>query len=342
MKEAAFYDKLEEKAVQCRLCSHFCRIKPGRKGICRVRENREGTLVSLVYGRVIAENVDPIEKKPIFHLKPGSLSYSIAAVGCNLKCRFCQNSQIAHSLSDSSHHDSRGLTPGRDMEPRDIVDQALAAGCASISYTYTEPTVFFELARDTARQARQEGLLNIFVTNGFMGEEAVDEAASFLDAANVDLKAFRNEFYEKYCGARLEPVQKNLIRMKKAGILVEVTTLLIPGLNDDGEELKALAGFIAEDLGTDTPWHISRFHPCYQMVDRGATPVTSLEKACNIGKKAGLDYVYMGNVPGSEYEHTCCPQCGSILVERRGYRIRNLLAPDGSCRTCGALSGIRN
>lgn len=338
MKEAAFYDKLEEKAVQCRLCSHFCRIKPGRQGICGVRENRDGILVSLVYGKIIAGSVDPIEKKPIFHLLPGSLSYSIATVGCNLKCQFCQNSEIAHTLVPGQG----GMAPGRETIPREIVDQALAAGCRSISYTYTEPTVFFELARDTALLARQEGLLNIFVTNGFMSSEAVDEAARFLDAANVDLKAFGNPFYEKYCRAKLEPVKANLVRMKKAGILVEVTTLLIPGLNDNEDELKAMAGFIADEMGPDTPWHISRFHPAYQMTDRGGTPVASLEKACRIGQEAGLRYVYIGNLPGSEYEHTRCHECGKRLVERTGYRIKNFLAPDGSCPSCGTASGIRN
>ncbi len=339
--EAAFYDKLSANQVRCRLCSHCCLINEGKKGICRVRENQNGTLVSLVYDRVIAHAVDPIEKKPIYHLKPGSLSFSIATAGCNLKCRFCQNARIAHELSRPGFSDAKGNPPGEPLTPENIVALARDAGCETIAYTYTEPTVFFELARDTALLAREKGLANIFVTNGFMSPEAIDQMALWLDAANVDLKAFTPEFYRQFCNAELEPVKQNLVRMKKAGILVEVTTLLIPGLNDEKKELEAMAGFIANDLGVDTPWHVSRFHPCYQMTDRGPTPARSLETACEIGELAGLKYVYMGNMPGSDWEHTKCPKCGSILVERRGYQIKNHLSRNGSCLKCGAASDIR-
>ncbi len=339
--EAAFYDKLDANQVRCRLCSHFCLINEGKKGICRVRENRNGTLVSLVYDRVIAHAVDPIEKKPIYHLKPGSLSFSIATAGCNLKCRFCQNARIAHDLARTRFSDAKGKPPGEPLAPENIVALALDAGCETMAYTYTEPTVFYELARDTAVLAREKGLANIFVTNGFMSLEAIDQMALWLDAANVDLKAFTPEFYRQFCNAELEPVKQNLVRMKKAGILVEVTTLLIPGLNDDEAELEAMAGFIANDLGDDTPWHVSRFHPCYQMTDRGPTPAKSLETACEIGDRAGLKYVYMGNMPGSDWEHTKCPKCGSLLVERLGYTIKNHLSRDGSCPKCGAASDIR-
>jgi len=278
---------------------------------------------------VIATSCDPIEKKPIFHFKPGSSSYSIATVGCNFKCKFCQNSDIAQMPTDQ-----KGMIQGRKILPQTIVEQAVAAGCQSISYTYTEPSVFFELAYETAQLARENNLSNIFVTNGYMSADLVHLAAPFLDAANVDLKAFNDNFYQTYCQARLEPVKKTLKLMKKAGILVEVTTLLIPGLNDDPGELAQLARFIANDLGCDTPWHISRFHPSYKMTDRAATRVSSLERALEIGQTAGLYHVYTGNVPGLASENTYCHDCGTLVVKRHGYTIENYLKEKGACPKC--------
>lgn len=317
------------------MCSHYCIIKNGKKGICQVRENNDGRLQSLTYPYVIARSVDPIEKKPIFHLKPGSTSYSIASVGCNFRCTFCQNADIAQVGPDRFKTGQQRFRQGVPMAPESIVDQALTAGCKSISYTYTEPTVFFELALETAKLAKTKGLLNVFVTNGYMSVEALDLLLPYLDAANVDLKSFDDQFYKKYCKARLDPVKQSVEKMIDAGVLVELTTLLIPGLNDGESELTAMAGYIADTLGNKTPWHISRFHPCHRMTDRPPTPVFSLEAAYNIGKAAGLKYVYIGNVPGSEYENTHCHFCGECLIKRFGYQTQVYFKDDGKCPTCG-------
>lgn len=329
--ETLIYEKLDKKSVKCQICNHFCVIKQGKKGICGVRENQDGTLVSLVYPKVIATSVDPVEKKPLFHLKPGSYSYSIATVGCNFKCSFCQNADIAQMPSDF-----KGMIQGRDLSPESIVQEAVKTGCESISYTYTEPTVFFELALETAKLARKKGLYNIFVTNGYMSGEALEMLTPYLDAANVDLKAFDDKFYKTYCKAGLEPVKENIKTMKDSEILVELTTLLIPGLNDDNDDICAMAGYIAGELGCETPWHISRFHPCYKMAGVPSTPVSSLEKAYEAGKAAGLRYVYIGNVPGQVSENTYCHWCNELLVKRYGYQIENFLEKKQNCPECDA------
>jgi pyruvate formate lyase activating enzyme len=330
MKEALLYEKLDERKVRCRLCSHGCVIGDGGKGICGVRENRGGTLFTLVYGKVISGNPDPIEKKPLFHFLPGSYSYSIATVGCNFKCRFCQNADIAQMPNDRS-----GAVMGTFCTPESVVADALAQDCQSIAYTYTEPTVYFEFAFETARLASAKGLKNVFVTNGFMSREALEMVAPYLDAANVDLKAFSDDFYKTRCSARLEPVKQTLRRMKALEKLVEVTTLIIPGLNDDPDELRRLAGFIADDLGPETPWHISRFHPTYKLTDRPPTPVETLILASEIGRQAGLRYVYMGNVPGRGGESTYCHQCGALLIERLGFTVYRNALQDDRCPECG-------
>ncbi|MCB2166182.1 MAG: AmmeMemoRadiSam system radical SAM enzyme [Deltaproteobacteria bacterium] len=330
--EALLYRPLENRAVRCELCAHRCKILPGQRGICRVRENRDGQLVSLVYGQLIAQHVDPIEKKPLFHLLPDSRAYSIATVGCNFSCRFCQNADIAQMPSDH-----QGAIVGRPVTPEAVVADARAKACASIAYTYTEPTVFFEFALDVARQAHTAGLRNIFVTNGYMSAKALDMILPVLDAANVDLKSFSEAFYRDVCGARLAPVKDTLIRMKRGGILVEVTTLLIPGLNDSPEELQAIADFLAKDLGPETPWHISRFHPTHRMMDRTATPVKTLAMARDIGMAAGLRYVYMGNVPDSGGENTLCPDCGNIVINRFQYRSRTNLIDGNHCAYCNQV-----
>lgn len=331
--ETLIYEKRDNNSVKCGICCHFCLIKEGRRGICGVRENKNGRLISLVYPRVIAAGVDPIEKKPLFHLKPGSFSYSIATVGCNFKCDFCQNADIAQMPSDAD-----GLIQGRQFSPESIVKEALKLGCDSISYTYTEPTVFFELALETARLAKKQGLFNVFVTNGYMSSRLLEMVSPVLDAANVDLKSFNDTFYRTFCKARLEPVKENIKAMKTMGILVELTTLLIPGLNDDEEELNAMARYIANDLGKETPWHISRFHPCYRMTDRPATPISALEKAYAAGKAAGLRYVYIGNVPGQSSENTYCHSCNELLVRRHGYQIKSFFKEQGRCPGCGTMA----
>lgn len=331
MKEALLYEKLADDCVRCNLCSHRCDIKPGRRGICGVRQNDQGVLHTLVYGRLIARHVDPIEKKPLFHLLPGSRSYSIATVGCNFRCRFCQNADIAQMPRDFD-----GRVTGETATPEAVVADALRQRCATIAYTYTEPTIFFEMALETARLAHDRGLRNVFVSNGYVSAEALEMIAPCLDGANVDLKAFNDEFYKRQCGARLAPVCDTLRRMKDRGILLEVTTLIIPGLNDDPEELTRLAGFIADDLGPETPWHISRFHPTYLLTDRPPTPVGTLQRARDIGVQAGLRYVYMGNVPGEAGENTLCHHCGAMLIERLGFAVRrNNVLRDGGCPDCG-------
>ncbi len=328
--EALLYERLPEKKVGCHLCNHRCIIKPGDRGICRVRENREGVLKTLVYGRIIARHIDPIEKKPLFHFMPGSFSYSIATVGCNFKCRFCQNADIAQMPEDYD-----GALSGARVTPEEVVSAALKGKCRSISYTYTEPTIYFELALKTAEIAHEKGLKNVFVTNGYMTPEALKMISPFLDAANVDLKAFTDEFYRSFCKARLEPVKETLKLMKKMGILLEVTTLLIPGLNDDPDELQQLAAFIKNELGPETPWHVSRFHPTYRLTDRPPTPVETLLKARAIGIDSGLRYVYVGNVPGEMGENTLCHGCGDLLIERRGFVVEINRVQNGRCPGCG-------
>ncbi len=330
--EALLYIPLKDHTVQCYLCSHRCIIKDGRRGICNVRENKNGYLETLVYDKVIACHIDPIEKKPLYHFYPGTLSYSIGTVGCNLKCSFCQNADIAQMATDYD-----GRIVGKSFSPEDIVAGAEKGNCKSIAYTYTEPTVFFELALATAKLAHAKNIKNVFVSNGYMSAEALDMASPFLDAANVDLKAFSDDFYKKMCKARLAPVLETLKKMKALDIFVEVTTLLIPGLNDDPEELKALAAFIVNELGDDTPWHVSRFHPTYKLTDRPATPLETLLMARDTGLNAGLKYVYTGNVFGENSENTFCYSCGQKLIDRRGFRVAKNKIIDNKCPDCGAL-----
>ena len=334
--EAWLYETMQEKRARCRLCSHGCVIGPGKRGICGVRENRDGVLNTNVYGRLIAANDDPVEKKPLFHLMPGSRSFSIATVGCNFKCRFCQNADIAQMPADRD-----GMVTGDKATPEQVVSAALSRNCASIAYTYTEPTIFFEFACDTAKLAHQQGIKNVFVTNGFMSAEALDWVSPWLDAANVDLKAFSDDFYKHQCGARLEPVKETLRQMKGLGIWVEVTTLIIPGLNDDSGDLTRLANFIAQELGTETPWHVSRFHPTYRLTDRGPTPVETLMRAREIGTAAGLPFVYTGNIPGHGGENTICPGCGETAISRRGFQITQNRLEKGRCSGCATpIQGI--
>jgi pyruvate formate lyase activating enzyme len=334
--EAYLFERLEDQKVRCNLCSHRCVIKDGRRGICNVRENEAGILKTLVYGKLVARHIDPIEKKPLFHFLPGSLSYSIATVGCNFRCRFCQNADIAQMPSDR-----KGTVLGTNCTPRETVEAAQRGGCRSIAYTYTEPTVFFEFAFETAKLAHDKGIRNVFVTNGYMTAEALEMIDPYLDAANVDLKAFTDTYYKELCGADLKHVQATLKLMKSLGIFVEVTTLIVPGLNDDPLELSDLAGFIVQDLGPETPWHISRFHPTYKLTDRPSTPIQTLTMAREIGLKAGLKYVYTGNVPGNAAENTFCYSCGESVIERRGFQVGNLRLKNGRCTKCGAeIDGV--
>ncbi|MBI5847828.1 MAG: AmmeMemoRadiSam system radical SAM enzyme [Nitrospirae bacterium] len=334
MKEAMMYEKRDGDDVACHLCSHNCLIHNDKRGLCAVRENRQGTLYSLVYGKVISMNIDPIEKKPLFHFLPGTTSLSIATVGCNFRCQHCQNYEISQFRPEEKF-----AIPGRDVTPEDIVNAAVSEGCKSISYTYTEPTIFFEFAYDCAQFARTKGIRNVFVSNGYTGSEATRLIAPFLDANNIDLKG-SDTFYRTICGARLQPVQETIRLMKELGVWIEVTTLIIPELNDSDADLTAIAEFIAS-VDPVIPWHVSQFHPTYKLMDKPRTPVDTLRKARDIGFRAGLKYVYEGNVPGEGGENTYCPSCRSLLIKRVGYRILENHLTAEQCPQCKAkINGI--
>jgi pyruvate formate lyase activating enzyme len=328
-------------AVRCHLCAHRCLIRKGRKGICLVRENIEGELHTLVYGRVISAHVDPIEKKPLFHFHPGTRAFSIATVGCNHRCHWCQNWQISQAVRDD--HVTLG---SQAAAPKELVLAAQRQDCRSIAYTYTEPTIFFEYAYDTAQRAHEAGIANVFVTNGYMTAEALDKIHPYLDAANIDLKAFRDETYRKLVGARLQPVLDSLVRMKQMGIWLEVTTLVITDLNDSDKELREIATFIRDQVGPDTPWHVSRYHPTYRY-DAPPTPLDRLVRAWEIGREVGLRYIFTGNVPGYmlpegvQGENTYCHVCSTRLIARQGYLIRHNYVQDGACPKCGTpVAGV--
>lgn len=326
MKEALLYETLDSNNVRCFLCAHRCLIKEGAFGFCGVRQNQRGVLYSLVYGKVIAQHVDPIEKKPLYHFLPGSESYSIATIGCNFRCGFCQNWEISQSNA------TVGIAPGEDVDPRQIVKAAVGSGCKSISYTYTEPTIFFEFARDVACRAHARGLANIFVTNGYMTEECISLISPYLDAANVDLKFFNETTYRRVCHASLKPVCDSIRRLKERGIWVEVTTLVIPDENDSEEELRGIAQFIA-GVDANIPWHISRFHPDYTFDTYIATSSTTLQRAEAIGRQAGLAYVYVGNI--QEQNETVCFHCGKVLIKRKIFTVLENLVQDSACPACG-------
>ncbi len=314
--------------VQCILCNHRCRIQNGKRGICGVRENRNGELYSLVYGKLIAQHVDPVEKKPLFHFLPGSLTYSISTVGCNFQCLHCQNYEI--SQYPHMHH---GEISGVHTSPEEVVQKTLEHGCKSISYTYVEPTIFYEFSRDCGELAHTHGLRNIYVSNGYMSAEALEKMVPWLDGINVDIKAFDDRFYRKVCKARLQPVLDTVRSLHQYGVWLEITTLVIPGMNDSEEELQGIADFIA-GIDTAIPWHVTAFYPTYKMTDRPRTPAASLEKAYAVGKRAGLQYVYQGNIPG-EKEHTQCPSCGKIVLSRGGFSLNFNELKHGTCTECG-------
>ena len=329
MHEAMFYQAGKEDEVICGLCNHHCHIKDGKRGICGVRENRNGKLYSLVYGRLVSEHNDPIEKKPMFQFLPGSRSYSIATVGCNFHCLHCQN----YEISQYPHLYGGGIT-GRERTPETVVQAAVQADCSSISYTYVEPTIFYEFAYDCSVLAHERQLKNIFVSNGYMAPEVTRHLASVLDGINIDIKAFTDDFYKKVCKARLQPVLDNVQLMHNLGVWVEVTTLLIPGLNDSSEELRDIARFV-KGVDPGIPWHVTAFYPTYKMTDRESTPVETLRRARDIGLEEGLRFVYEGNIPGEGGENTYCPSCGTELISRFGFSIRQNRLTDGCCSDCG-------
>lgn len=320
---------MPDGAIRCGVCAHRCLVRPGRAGICGVRENRDGALVCTAYGAAVAVAMDPIEKKPLFHVAPGTWAYSLATAGCPFHCVFCQNWEIAQGPRLGMR------PPARHLPPERAVADAVAAGARSIAYTYVEPTVFLEYALAIARPARAAGLLNLFITDGYATPEAIGLLATVLDAANVDLKAFDDAFYRRRCGARLVHVLEALEGYHRAGVWLEVTTLVIPGENDDPGELRELATWIVDHLGPETPWHVSRFYPAFRMQDHPPTPLATLRRAAEIGGEAGLRHVYVGNAPELGMEDTRCAGCGDLLIARSGYRVVRHLADDGSCRSCG-------
>jgi pyruvate formate lyase activating enzyme len=325
MKEALFYKQLKNNTVQCTLCPHFCAVRDGERGNCGVRENKKGKLYSLVYGKIIAEHIDPIEKKPLFNFLPGTDSYSISTQGCNFHCQFCQNSEISQPGK---------IIYGKEASPEEIVQLAIENNCSSISYTYTEPTIFYEFALDTAKLAKKKGLKNIFVTNGFINPEPLKEISPYLDAANIDLKAFTEDFYKNLIGARLKPVLDSIKLYHELGIFIEITTLVIPGKNDSEKELTQIAEFISS-IDKNIPWHVSRFHPDYKMLDAEITPEKTLFNAVKIGKKAGLKYIYAGNLPDNDFESTYCPKCNKKIIERHGFFVSKIDIVGNKCRYCG-------
>ena len=335
MKEAVLYEKLKDKKVKCNLCNHRCFILPQKRGICGVRENHEGILYALTYGKAISEAVDPIEKKPFYHFLPGTKSLSIATLGCNFRCDNCQNWQISQGSKGEA------IIEGYDLPPEKVIADAKKEGCPSIAYTYTEPTIFFEYAFDCMKLAKKQGIRNVFVTNGYMTKEMLEISKGFLDAANVDLKFFDDKLYVSNCGGHLQPILDNLKAMRKLGIWVEITTLVIPTLSDSEEMFRGIAKWIYENLGPETPWHVSQFCGAisWKLQHIPDTPVETLEKAWKIGKEVGLKYVYTGNIPGHKAENTYCPKCGTLAINRINYMIHRY-DKGGKCPRCGTSLDI--
>lgn len=330
---ALLVSQMEDGKVRCLLCAHRCLIRPGQRGICQVRENQGGELFSLNYGRLIASHVDPIEKKPLYHFLPGSSSYSIAAPGCNFRCQWCQNADISQ-ISSTNKPDRPAFVPAER-----VVEAAITAGCQSISFTYTEPSLSVEYNFEVSQLAREKGLKNVYVTNGYMTPEMLELTIPTLDAANVDIKAFDEERHRRYTGAHLQPVLDSCGALLKAGVWLEVTTLLVPGINDDETQLQGLAEFIATKLSPDVPWHISRYFPQPQFHQIAATPPERIFHAIEVGRKAGLHYVYGGNLSASTV--TACPNCGERVVRRMGYGETIVRLNSDACPKCGfRIAGV--
>ncbi len=333
MHEAMFWDTAPDNSVKCRLCSHNCTIQEGKRGICKARENRAGKLYSLLYGRISSMTVDPIEKKPLNHFYPGSHALSLGTVGCNFKCRHCQNSGISCATADTY--------PLREITPEGVVAKAIETGSQGIAWTYNEPTIWFEFTQAASRLAKRKNLYSIYVTNGYITEEALREHAPYLDAMNIDVKAFNDAFYKKIAGARLQPVLDTCKLAKELGIHIELTYLIIPTYNDSGEELASYCNWVAKELGTDVPLHFSRFHPDHLMRNVQLTPIETMEMAYDIARTAGMDYVYMGNVPMRKEENTYCAGCGDLLIERGGLYSTAVNLDGNACPNCGArIPGI--
>jgi pyruvate formate lyase activating enzyme len=332
-KEALFWKQLKDETVQCLLCPHHCVLAPEKVGICGVRKNKQGTLFSLIYQACSSVADDPIEKKPLYHFHPGSLVLSLGSVGCTFRCTHCQNYQISMSRPED--------LPLCDIPADQLSHIAREHGCQGIAWTYNEPTIWHEYTLEAARMVKKEGLYTVYVTNGYIEEEPLRQLAPFLDAMNIDVKAFHDEFYRTVCKANLDPVLQTCERAKQLGIHLELTYLIIPGLNDDASELQQFCHWIAEKLGADTPVHFSRFHPDYQMKNHQATPTSSLLKCQGIAKGEGLQFVYLGNIPHGDYDNTYCPSCKTLLIERYGFSAHITGMSRGKCSHCNAIIPIR-
>ncbi len=327
IKVARYWIKIDEETVQCLLCPRKCILMNGVRSFCRVREPYKGTLYTLVYQTPCAVHVDPIEKKPIFHMLPGSKAFSIATAGCNLRCKFCQNWQISQSPPEK--------TENYYLPCEEVVNLALKYKCASIAYTYSEPTVFYEYMLDTQKIARSKGLKGIYVTAGYINPEPARELSHYIDAANVDLKGFNEKYLREVCAQELEPLLETLKLLKREGVWVEVTNLIVPTLNDDMDMIRKMCAWIKENMGDETPLHFSRFWPMYKLKNLPPTPVSTLEKARAIAMEVGLKFVYIGNVPGHKGNNTYCPRCHRILIQRIGYQILQNNLKEGKCKYCG-------
>ncbi len=333
-KDARFWKKVGDKKVQCTLCSHNCEIDVGMLGICRVRKNEDGKLYTLIYGSCSSMAADPIEKKPLYHFYPGTNVFSLGTVGCNFKCKHCQNSSISAAMPDYSHL--------RNVVPDQTIELAREQTCQGIAWTYNEPTIWHEFSFDSAKLAKKAGLYTVYVSNGYINEDPLREISPFLDAINVDVKAFDDDFYKKVCKARLDPVLKTCELAIELGIHLEVTYLVIPGYNDSVDEVRQFCRWVVDKLGSSTPVHFSRFHPDYRMTDVPMTPIETMLRIYDIAKETGIFYPYLGNVPQGEYENTICPNCGNICVERCGYSVTLNGIEDGKCTKCGTSIPIVN
>lgn len=323
MKEASYYEKLQD-SVQCKLCPNLCKIKPQKLGTCKVRKNIEGKLYTLNYAKPVAVQIDPIEKKPLFHFLPGNKVLSIGTAGCNMSCQHCQNWHMSQAKAGQCKEDK--------LSPKKIIQIALDNECKIIAYTYNEPTIFFEYMLDCAKIAKENGIKNVIVSNGFICEEPLRELCKYIDAANIDLKAFNENFYKKICNARLKPVLESLKIIKQNNVWLEVTNLIIPTLNDSREEIEMMCSWIKNELGKDVPLHFSRFHPDYRLNDLGLTSEKTLQDAKNIAEKY-LDFVYIGNIRTKNGENTYCPKCRKLLINRRGYFVQK----DIKTKCCGEV-----
>jgi pyruvate formate lyase activating enzyme len=334
LKEAMYYEKLPDKIVQCKLCPRKCVIPNGKRGFCGVRENRGGILYTLVYAEPVTVNIDPIEKKPLFHFLPGAKAFSVATVGCNLKCKFCQNWQISQAKPEEV--ESLRITP------QELVLKAIEVKAPVIAYTYSEPTIFYEYMLETAKIAKKSGIKNIMHSAGFINPEPLKELCQYLDAANIDLKGFTQKYYQEMCRGNLDNVLQSLKILKQQGVHLEITNLVLPELNDDPKTVEAMCVWIRDNLGSDTPLHFSRFWPLYKLTHLSPTPVSTLEKLRAVAMRAGLKYVYIGNVPGNPAETTYCPKCLRALIVRTGYTIlENNLYKEGRCKFCKEkISGV--